>query len=241
MRTSMKYSVYINYCINTAAVYNKHNINKRERVMIKLPTLLPKDSTNPKLVIPGEVTVPVTHFAIKLDGTSVMIKNNVLYARYDAKLKKRTRSRETVFTPEQVAATLPPGAIECQPPDTITGHWPHWVPVNPTDPQYGHIQQAYNTQPVWSDGTYECIGPKVQSNPHREPAMRLIPHTHPFLIVSLDQQWKSNPYEYFKEFLKDWPWEGLVAYNSSTPVAKIRRGDFGYPRVEYNPVSSVGI
>lgn len=238
---SVETDVYINYCTSTAVVYNKHINSKETHVMIKLPTLLPKDPTNPKFVVPGEVSVPVTHFAIKLDGTSVMIKNNVLYARYDAKLKKRIKGQETLRSPESVAMTLPPGAIECQSPDLITGHWPHWVPVNPTDPQYGHIQQAYNAQPVWSDGTYECIGPKVQSNPHREPTMRLILHTHPYLIVSVDSSWKSNPYEYFKEFMRDWPWEGLVAYNNSTPVAKIRRGDFGYPPVEYNSVSSVGI
>ena len=53
----------------------------------------------------------------KMDGSCCAIIHGVFYKRYDAKRGK----------------TPPAGAIPCCEPDAITGHWPHWVKVNPDD------------------------------------------------------------------------------------------------------------
>ena len=54
--------------------------------MKKIPTILPKDPNNLKLVTNGELLKGIKYFQLKIDGTSVMIKDNLLYARYDIKL-----------------------------------------------------------------------------------------------------------------------------------------------------------
>src|SRR5688572_32673379 len=49
----------------------------------------------------------------KWDGTCCMIKEGVLYKRYDAKHGK----------------TPPEGFLPAQEPDPVTGHWPGWLKV----------------------------------------------------------------------------------------------------------------
>ena len=47
--------------------------------MKKIPTILPKDPNNLKLVTNGELLKGIKYFQLKIDGTSVMIKDNLLY------------------------------------------------------------------------------------------------------------------------------------------------------------------
>src|SRR5687767_12467977 len=49
----------------------------------------------------------------KYDGTCCMVKDGVLYKRYDAK-----KGRETPY-----------GFIAAQEPDPVTGHWSGWIEV----------------------------------------------------------------------------------------------------------------
>ena len=89
---------------------------------------------------------------VKIDGTCCAVIGGKFYKRYDAKKGK----------------TPPPGAIPCCDPDPVTGHWPHWLLVDPADQGSNwHLAAYYNAGGTWlSDGTYEAIGPHFQSNPY---------------------------------------------------------------------------
>ena len=54
---------------------------------------------------------------LKMDGSCCAFLGGIFYKRYDAKKGKNP----------------PEGAIPCCDPDPVTGHWPHWIPVNEED------------------------------------------------------------------------------------------------------------
>jgi hypothetical protein len=203
--------------------------------MKKIPTLLPKDPNDLGKVINGEITVKITHYSIKIDGTSCMIKEGKPYCRYDVKLYRKKHGKIVkTLTIEEIKETLPEGAIACQAPDEKSGHYPHWIPVLETKPEHKHIWEGYTNVKNPLDGTYECIGPKIQGNPHDVDNHIWVHHQAKELIFEIpDEQQKDTPYETFKNLFKDFQWEGLVAYNGLDPVAKIRRSDFGYEKISY--------
>lgn len=212
--------------------------------MKKIPTILPKDPNNLGLVIPGEILENIEYFQLKIDGTSVMIKDFDPYARYDAKLIINKHGKKTFLTKEDVIKKLPIGAIQCQEPDTKSGHWPHWVLATKGNPQHQYILEAYDNlldkmDDGIFDGTYECIGPKIQGNPHNEEKHLLIAHDTKQLRYNVDfNEMNKDSYEYFKKLFKEFPYEGLVAYNNNRePIGKIRRSDFGYINDKFNKVS----
>jgi hypothetical protein len=119
--------------------------------MKKIPSLFIRDwDNNPKLIT-QEIT-PGCEWVIagegvatrKWDGTAILIKEGVLYKRYDAKNGK-----------------IPPdGFIPCQEPDEKTGHWPGWIQCFNADPSNKYIFEAFtntfgseNVDPI--DGTYK--------------------------------------------------------------------------------------
>lgn len=59
----------------------------------------------------------------KWDGTACAIINGELYKRYDAKHGK----------------PAPVGGIPCQEPDQVTGHWPHWIKCDRSNPSDKYI------------------------------------------------------------------------------------------------------
>jgi hypothetical protein len=147
---------------------------------------------------------------VKFDGSCCAIINGEFYKRYDAKAGKRP----------------PEGAIPCYDPDPVTGHWPHWVKVDPDKPEDKWFWVAYNNSLFWimdgSDGTYEAIGPHFQGNPHGLVSDMLIKHG----------EWKvdvERTFEGVERWLKDNDKEGLVFWLNGEPVCKIKRTDFGFP------------
>lgn len=94
--------------------------------MKKIPTLFERVFQNHKLVGITEKPIPGMEWVldglgeatIKYDGACCALLNGKFYKRYDAKRGKQP----------------PEGAIPCCPPDPVTGHWPHWVPVDPENP-----------------------------------------------------------------------------------------------------------
>lgn len=202
--------------------------------MKKISTILPKDPNDLGKVIAGEIKVSIDHFKLKIDGTSCMVLDGKPYSRLDVKMFKRKKGKIITFTEEEILKKIPEGAIACQEPDEKSGHWPHWIPVIMDDPSQKYIAEGFNNLNEIIDGTYECIGPKIQDNPHGVENHLWIPHFHEKLIFELDNEWKESPFEFFKDFFKDFQWEGLVAYNSNgEPIGKIRRSDFGYPKITY--------
>jgi hypothetical protein len=141
----------------------------------------------------------------KYDGTAAAVIDRILYKRYDVKKGR----------------AVPPGAIPCQDPDPITGHWPHWVCVGmDLDADRYFLQAMYEVPP---DGTYELCGPKVQGNPEKFEKHTLVPHgtfiLHP-----------ERTFEGIKQYLENHDIEGIVFHHPDGRMCKIRKSDFGIKR-----------
>lgn len=141
----------------------------------------------------------------KYDGTACMISDadGSLWARYDCKRGK----------------VAPEGAIPCQEPDAITGHWPHWVKA--VRPEDVWIREAYMTAAHSRPGTYEACGPKIGANHEGLFEHMLLPHKG--MPIELGIVTRASIFEYLSEN----EIEGLVFHHPDGRMAKIRRSDFG--------------
>lgn len=152
----------------------------------------------------------------KFDGTACMILNGELYKRYDAKKGKQP----------------PKGAIPCQEPDPITGHYPHWVKVERNKPEDKWYIEAWdrlcNASMLYDkyiiDDTYELCGPHFQSNPYNLDFDVFYRHG--------DKVLKDVPRDIqgIKKYLEEHYIEGIVFHrcNENKDTCKIRRKDFGF-------------
>ncbi len=141
----------------------------------------------------------------KIDGTACMIRDGILYKRYDAKKNK-----------------LPPdGFIPAQDPDPVTGHWPGWLRVgdSPDDKWHREVWE-YSGQNLY-DGTYELVGPKVQGNPYKNESHRLIRHGEKEIIA-------PRTFAELRHWLGENVIEGIVWHHPDGRMVKIKRKDFGY-------------
>lgn len=192
--------------------------------MKKIPTLFKREFENHsiKRTLP-EVTEGMEWAldgkgvaTIKMDGSCCAIIGGVLYKRYDAKHGKKP----------------PEGAIPCCEPDLITGHWPHWVKVNPDRPSDKWFIEAFiNTPGSFIDGepvnylpngTYEAIGPHFNGNPYGLSGDILEPHGVKVIEV-------ERTFDGIKQYLTDHYIEGIVFWKDGEPRCKIKRSDFGLP------------
>lgn len=154
-----------------------------------------------KAFLEGEAT-------LKWDGSCCAIIDGELYKRYDAKKGK----------------TPPAGAIPCCEADPITGHHPHWVKVDESNPADKWFVEAYkNTFAKYNpiDGTYEAIGNHFQGNPY-DMNFDLL-HKH-----GIDIEEFERTFEGVKKYLEDNYVEGIVFWLDGEPIAKIKRSDFGF-------------
>ena len=172
----------------------------------KIAAVLPEATEGLEWVLEGEGVATV-----KMDGSCCAIINGEFYKRYDAKKGR----------------TTPPGAIPCCDPDPITGHWPHWVKVDPENPSDKWFYEAYQNMLKMSDvkdlsmeGTYEALGPHFQANPYKLTADILVRHGVARIHV-------TRSFEGIRDFLKDTPVEGIVFWKDGEPQCKIKRSDFG--------------
>jgi hypothetical protein len=136
----------------------------------------------------------------KFDGTCCMVKDGVLYKRYDAKKGKEP----------------PAGFVAAQEPDPVTGHWPGWVLVGDGPDDRWH-REAFH--PGIIDGTYELCGPKVQGNPEKFHIHVLIPHGEEILDAPRD-------YDGIRSYLECREIEGIVWHHPDGRMVKIKRKDF---------------
>lgn len=189
--------------------------------MRKIPTLFEREFSNHKVVSIKPIVTPGLEWVLrgegvatlKYDGACCAIIDGVFYKRYDAKRGK----------------TPPAGAIPCQEkPDPITGHWPHWVKVDPEKPGDKWFHEAYvNTFDVFGfddihDGTYEAIGPHFQGNPYRFHFDSIIEHGSSILFDC------PRDFEGLKYYLSTNSIEGVVFWKDGEPQCKIKRSDFGF-------------
>ena len=206
----------------------------------KTKTILPEVTPGCEAVLEGLCTPTV-----KWDGACCAIIKGEIYKRYDAKIGKDGKQKQP-----------PEGAIPCQPePDPITGHWPHWVKCevgNPADKYF--FEGVENSKRIrlcrqtleLIDGTYEAIGPLIQSNPYGFDKHYLIPHgwDPAQYIIRLMRHTASTPdYEEYrgqvyktpedlfskmKDYLESHYTEGIVFWYDGEPLCKIKRSDFGF-------------
>lgn len=182
--------------------------------MKKIPTLFKRVFDGHKII---DITPEVTEgceealregmATIKYDGACCAFIDGVFYKRYDCKQGK----------------TPPVNAIPCCEPDPITGHWPHWVPVNENDPADKWFLEAYKHSAGWIivNGTYEAIGPHFNGNPYNIETDILFEHGIAQVEVGRD-------FESIKQYLEEHEIEGLVFWLDGEPVCKIKRSDFGF-------------
>lgn len=181
--------------------------------MKKISTLYKKNPENLGRVIneinpENEWVIKGEGFATrKFDGTAAAIINGQLYKRYDVKKGRQ----------------VPENAIPCQEPDEITGHHPHWVKCQTDNKEDRYFLQAFDFK--LPDGTYELVGPKVQSNPEGFPAHALVRHGDFHLIVP------DLSFEGLKKYLSENDIEGIVFHHKTDGrMCKIRKSDFGIKR-----------
>lgn len=145
----------------------------------------------------------------KWDGTCCMIKDGVLYKRYDAKKGK----------------TPPEGFIPAQEPDAVTGHWPGWLKVGEGKEDKWHCEGLANTvdgNGYTPDGTYELVGPKINSNKEGFEKHFLIPHGDSVITGC------PLTFEELKLWLSELDIEGIVWHHPDGRMVKIKKKDFGY-------------
>ena len=214
--------------------------------MKKIPTLFKRVFENNKIVgINNEVTEGFEwvlagdgYATIKWDGSCCAIMNGELYKRYDAKKGKKP----------------PEGAIPCCEPDSITGHHPHWVKCdrsNPSDKWFFAAldNSAYVKNQTVPFKTYEAIGKHFQGNPYNSDKDILMPHGEAIVKVDdsilitkdeySDYEFKPMPktrsFESIRKWLEAHTEEGIVFWKDGEPQCKIKRSDFGleYPCKEW--------
>lgn len=183
--------------------------------MKKISTVFKKDPNNLALVI-NEVN-PENQWVLdgegiatrKWDGTACAVINGELYKRYDVKKGK----------------SVPDGAIPCQEPDEITGHWPHWVKCDRNNSGDRYHWEAFDTYPgFFDDGTYELIGPKINGNKEQWSTHVLQAHGNRTVNVF------NRSFENLKWILSEQNIEGIVFHHPDGRMAKIRKSDFGIKR-----------
>jgi hypothetical protein len=184
----------------------------------KIPSLFKRDYEGTRLVLPE--VVPGCEWVLagegvptlKIDGTSCMVRDCILYRRFDA---KKGKTAPTEWEPCEEA------------PDEKTGHWPGWLPVKAEDHSDRWHREAFEVGSVPRDGTYELIGPKVQGNPYKLDKHHLVAHGERRL------NFVPRDFEALRAYFQENEIEGVVWWkNMNDPncaKVKIKRRDFGFP------------
>jgi len=181
-------------------------------------------------VLAGE-GVPTEMF----DGTCCMVRDGMLFKRYDRKPNKAARRKRAqkndwgdLWRQEDFKAA-PEGWEPAEPvPNTHTGHWPGWVPVTDSPADRWHVEAWKNTAgEEVPDRTYELVGPRVQGNPHSERAHRLQYHGAPAPV--LYGVGEPRTFDDIRRYLSEVEIEGIVWHHPDGRMAKIKRKDFGLP------------
>lgn len=185
--------------------------------MKKMPTLFVREFLGHDLLRTLNRVTPGCEWVIKgegvptekVDGSCCAVMGGKLYKRFDYKPGRK----------------LPRGAIPCQEaPDPITGHFPHWVAVDPSNPADKWYWAAFvNTPWIADDGTYEAVGLHFQGNPYGMDEDFLEKHGRIVL-------WNvPRDYHGLKAYLSVNEIEGIVWHRGNGEMCKLKRSDFGFP------------
>lgn len=166
---------------------------------------------------------------IKFDGSCCMVRNGLLFKRYDRKLAAewyQLKKQDSAFVPRMEHFKSPPEGWEAAEPapNIHTGHWPGWLPVGDSPEDRWHREAFERFE--GDDGTYELVGPKVRTNPHGLSEHFLWKHGQP-----LEPDFPDPPrsFEGLRDYLSRHVMEGVVWHHPDGRMVKIKRRDFGYP------------
>jgi len=180
--------------------------------MKKIPTIFNRNPENRKEILSAHNRNCAWVFAgegvptRKYDGTCCRVKDEVLYKRLEIKKGK----------PQ-------PEDFELEDFDEITGKAVGWMPVTDSKEDKWHVE-AFATG-LWTDGTYELCGPKVQGNPEKCLTHVLVKHSTAYTYDDIERT-----YDGIRSFLNDKDIEGLVFHHPDGRMAKIKKRDYGQPR-----------
>ncbi len=200
--------------------------------MKKISSLFKRDYDGDRLVydevVPGNEWVlrGLGTVTVKLDGTACMYQNGIWYKRYDRKRIKKSGKYKAV----------PADWVACQEaPDEHSGHWPGWVPVDAESAADKWHREAISrfTHTPQDGGTYELVGPKVQSNPYKLAEHELQRHGDEVVIGAF----MTLDFAGIRAYLCLTVIEGLVWHHPDGRLCKIKRRDFGFV---WPPVNDVG-
>ncbi len=151
---------------------------------------------------------------VKWDGSAVLVRGGKLFVRFDAKNGK----------------AKPPGFEACQEVDPATGHQPGWIPSEGNPAAKWHIDAFRNSGgESLPDGTYEAIGPQLQSNPHRLAANKLVRHGADVIADLPREPAAASAFEALRNYLGDHDIEGIVFHHPDGRMAKVLASDLGLP------------
>jgi hypothetical protein len=143
----------------------------------------------------------------KYDGTCLMLDDeSTWWARREVKPGK----------------TPPPG-FQVAEVDRTTGRTVGWEPIDQS-PFVKAWQDAQRNQESrsFTPGTYELIGPKVNGNPEKRERHELIKHAEAERIDGVPVE-----YDDLRDWLAEFPGEGIVWHHPDGRMTKIKRRDFG--------------
>lgn len=215
--------------------------------MRKTPSLFKRDYDGNRQVydevVPGSEWVQNGEgiATLKLDGTSCLVKNGVLYKRYDRKPSRKLTQMTHVDGQEPAEQWLykpaPDGWEAAQEADEVTGHWPGWMPVLEDAPEDQWHREAWehwfeDDVDKHGEGTYELLGPKVQGNPYGYSRHALV--RHGAIVI---QPEPPRTFAELKEWFADNCCEGIVWHHPDGRMVKIKRKDFGLAWPAKNAVS----
>lgn len=157
---------------------------------------------------------------IKWDGTCCMVRDGLLYRRYELKPGKKAPVN---FEPAQL-------------PDLVTGAIPGWVPVG-NGPEDRWFRAAFDYARQGSvadengnleDGTYEAIGPHFGGgdhtpNPEGQSCDTLRKHGDAHLDIHRD-------FERLRQTIEVLDIEGIVFHHPDGRMAKVKARDYGIKR-----------
>lgn len=143
----------------------------------------------------------------KYDGTCVKIEGGCYFKRRMVKPGKKA-----------------PEDFEEVDVDPVTGKRFGWVPIDSSLKENKYHMEAFNSR--LSDGTYELVGPKVQGNPEGYEGHELVKHSDAEVFPSFERTFAG-----IRDFLLYMDVEGIVFHHPDGRMAKIKKCDFGLPRV----------
>ena len=181
--------------------------------MQKINTLYLRDAANPKLVtreVDPDCKWVIDSYGIateKIDGSCCAILDGIFYRRHAHDAQK---------------GEPPAGWVHWSRNDAQrSGHG--WLPVSEAPADRWH-REAFSAAIGRADGTYELIGPRVQSNPYGLKVHCLMRHGSRVI-----EGFPRDHDSIWSWFAANEPIEGVVWHHPDGRMAKIKRRDFGLP------------